>query len=165
MSQTSAFEIRRYVDADQPDLLAVINAICAEGLWTYTDHFQPTPAWLHAFAEPGCSCHCLLVVETADKAIIGWCELFPNEDATATLGIGLLVPFRNQGLGKRLLACALTWATRQLFDKVTLIVRKDNARAIHLYHHFGFQLRGAVIPPVPAVGEWIEMVRFVKFSC
>lgn len=49
------FEIRPYLPSDRSHLIATINAICAEGEWTYTDQFQPTAAWHHAFVEPGCA--------------------------------------------------------------------------------------------------------------
>jgi len=159
MTLSLPFEIRRYTHSDRSRLIAIINAVCAEGQWTYTRHFQPTLAWQHAFDEPDCSCHRLFIIENLDGEIIGWSDLFPSEQAfDATLGIALLAPYRDKGVGTRVLAYGLAWANTQHFDKITLIVRSDNMRAIHLYQKVGFKMSGVVIPPLPTDGQWFEMI-------
>ena len=158
MNLSLNFSIRPYHLADQDKLVTLINTICAEGKWTYTNQFRPTPAWRHALETPGCPCHLLLIVHDQEQAVIGWCDLFPDDTASkATLGIGLLAAYRNQGIGTMLLQYALARARKQKLYKIRLVVNAENLRAIHLYEKFGFQANGIVVPPVPADGTWMEM--------
>lgn len=151
--------IRPYRLADAKELTKVINSVCQEGLWTYTTQFVPTALWEHALLQPACTCHLLLVVVAQDR-VLGWCELFPTDEvAEAEFGIGLLPRIRDQGIGTTLLRHALQWAEDYNYGKVRLVVRADNARAIHLYQKFGFSIQNEIEPPCAAPGRWWEMVR------
>jgi RimJ/RimL family protein N-acetyltransferase len=138
--------IKTFKKSDRVSLVEAIDAVCAEGRWMSTPHFQPTPAWTHALQEPACPNHLLLVAEV-DGRILGWCRLFPTggcsrHTAEAEIGIGLLPPYRNQGLGTTMMKRALEWASIVRIPKITLTVRTENRRAIHLFEHCGFTPKG-----------------------
>lgn len=80
--------------------------------------------------------------------VIGWCDLRPKSAPTlrhsAVLGMGLIAPYRGQGLGSRMLAAALDAAGQAGLQRAELVVRADNAPAIALYRRFGFRLEGTL---------------------
>ncbi len=132
-------EVRPFQPADRPGLVAVVDAVCAEGIMR-TPRFIPTPAWEHALAHPDCPCHLLLVASDGDR-VTGWCRLFPNGDGALELGIGVAAPYRRQGVGRALLEAALGWALEQGMP-VVLETRTDNIPAIRLFTHLGFRIVG-----------------------
>lgn len=80
--------------------------------------------------------------------VIGWCDLRPKSAPTlrhsAVLGMGLIAPYRGQGLGSRMLAATLDAAGQAGLQRAELVVRADNAPAIALYRRFGFKLEGTL---------------------
>jgi len=108
--------------------------------------FEPTPDWTHALVQSGCLRHLLLAVE-AEPTIVGWCRTFPIHPCNgfqpeASLGIGLLEPYRNMGIGTILVHESLQWALSVGMRNVTLSTRVDNARAIHVFKKCGFRATG-----------------------
>jgi RimJ/RimL family protein N-acetyltransferase len=100
--------------------------------------FEPTPMWEHALTYSDCPCHLLLVV-CDGQYIVGWCRMFPTHTpGEADVGIGLLLPYRDQGLGTSTLRQAVGWARGQNLAQLTLTARLDNHRAIHVFEKCGF---------------------------
>jgi RimJ/RimL family protein N-acetyltransferase len=134
----ASFAIAKYRPEDREHLIAVINAVCSEGRWMHTARFNPTPRWTHALSHPECPDH-LLLVPSAQGYPIGWCRVFPTDvSKEANLGIGLLVSYRNQGLGTRLVHQAVTWAEHRGFSRLKLTTHLSNRRAIHIFEKCGF---------------------------
>lgn len=60
-----------------------------------------------------------------------------------TLAVHVLAGYRDQGLGRRLIERALTWAREhELVTRVELSVASGNERGIHLYRKLGFETEG-----------------------
>ena len=119
-----------------------VDAICAEGCWMRTTRFEPTLAWEHALTEPECSCHLLLVACNGEN-LVGWCRAFPTgTPGEAEVGIGLLLPCRDRGMGTHMLQQSLAWAHGQNLARMTLTTRFDNHRAIHVFEKCGFSPTG-----------------------
>ena len=76
-----------------------------------------------------------------DNQVIGWCDITaldrPVFSHIGSLGIGILAPYRDQGLGKKLLEAALEKASLKGLTRIELTVREKNHRAIALYKQFG----------------------------
>jgi putative acetyltransferase len=74
--------------------------------------------------------------------VVGWADIFPAwADAVkhcGTLGMGVAVACRGQGIGERLLRACLTKALANGITRVELEARADNQRAIRLYERVGF---------------------------
>jgi len=140
-------QIRPFAPDDHPGLIQAIDAVCGEGRWMSTTRFEPTPNWTHALEEPCCPCHLLLVAEDAGY-VVGWCRTFPvdlqNGLQDATLGVGLLPEYRDQGIGTALVRESLAWAADVCYQSVSLTTRPDNARAIHVFTRCGFVFTGQV---------------------
>ncbi|MDX2205606.1 MAG: GNAT family N-acetyltransferase [Hyphomicrobiaceae bacterium] len=78
--------------------------------------------------------------------VVGWCDVILRERETmrhgGALGIGIAPPYRDKGLGARLIGSVLAAARARGLSRVSLHVRADNARAIRLYERLGFQHEG-----------------------
>lgn len=144
--------LRLFEPADRASLLAAINAVCAEGKWMRTQQYESTPAWEHTLRQPHCACH-RLIVAVHGHSVVGWCRAFPVCLGTAAdVGIGLLPAYRGQGLGTAMLYEVVTWAYQAGIAHLTLTVRVDNARALHVFRKVGFE------PAHPPAHGWLYMV-------
>ncbi|RUR09732.1 GNAT family N-acetyltransferase [Legionella sp. km772] len=86
------------------------------------------------------------LVAVRDNEVIGWCDITgldrPVFAHIGVLGIGILAPYRNQGIGKKLLKTAIGQARLKGLTRIELTVREKNHRAIALYEQFGFVKEG-----------------------
>lgn len=134
--------LRAYEKKDREQIVKVIDLVCAECEWMSTKIFIPTLQWLHAFSEPECNYHLLLVAERNGK-LFGWCRLFPEQCSgnrkIGELGIGLLADCRNQKIGSTLLDLALKWAHNSGMYCVNLSVNRNNLIALRLFEKFYFK--------------------------
>jgi RimJ/RimL family protein N-acetyltransferase len=87
-----------------------------------------------------------LVALAGDDEVVGWCDLRPKAAATlrhsAVLGMGVVEPYRGQGVGSGLLASTIDTADARGLRRAELVVRADNLPAIALYRRFGFVEEG-----------------------
>ena len=78
--------------------------------------------------------------------VVGWCDVTPKPRPIyahgGVLGMGLLPPYRGQGIGKRLMLQALAAARAFPLQRVELTVRENNKNAIALYRNVGFEIEG-----------------------
>ncbi|MET4388709.1 ribosomal protein S18 acetylase RimI-like enzyme [Bradyrhizobium sp. F1.4.3] len=78
--------------------------------------------------------------------VVGWCDVRrhprPIYAHAGILGMGLLPPFRGQGIGTRLIRTALAAAQATGITRVELTVRETNRNAIALYERVGFAVEG-----------------------
>jgi RimJ/RimL family protein N-acetyltransferase len=86
------------------------------------------------------------IVVVAENRIVGWCDVIPlsfeGMRHVGRLGMGLLPPFRGQGLGRRLLREALSHIFAKGLNRVELEVFASNKIAARLYEREGFVLEG-----------------------
>jgi len=86
------------------------------------------------------------LVALGGGAIVGWCDIAPGmfdgSSHVGRLGLGLIPPYRNQGLGKRLLCQAIETAFMGSIERIELEVLSSNHRAIRLYKDTGFHEEG-----------------------
>jgi GNAT superfamily N-acetyltransferase len=131
----------RFEGDDRDDLIHVIDRVCESTPYMATACFQPTPSWMQALAAPDDARHLLLIARD-NCQIVGWCRLFPEGYGAShqvELGIGLLAPYRQQGLGIELVTRALDWARQVGCGLVSLQVHPANAAARHVFEKCGFQ--------------------------
>jgi RimJ/RimL family protein N-acetyltransferase len=158
-----AFLLRAACADDAPAIVAAINAVCAEGMYMVTECYVPTPPWeavLHAPHE--CPDHLLLVPQVGGK-VVGWCRVFPEHFGgksrhVADVGIGLLEPFRDAGIGTALLLRVIEWAQGQPLAKLTLSTFATNRRAIHVFAKVGFQASGVRHGQYRVNGQYVDEV-------
>lgn len=85
-------------------------------------------------------------VALAGRQLVGWANIIPSErnsmSHVGTLGMGVIRPYRSQGIGSRLLDCTISHAWRSGLKRLELEVFSDNQPAITLYQKFGYQIEG-----------------------
>ena len=87
-----------------------------------------------------------LVVVLEGNEIVGWCDvapaMFEGLSHVGRLGMGLLLKYRGQGWGKRLLAQTLEEAFLKNIERIELEVFSSNQGAVGLYRSAGFREEG-----------------------
>lgn len=98
--------------------------------------------------------------------VVGWCDIFPSprevSQHVGVLGMGLLPPWRGQGLGRRLIETALAAAVGR-FEQVDLDVYGQNTRAIALYRRVGFIEQGRKRGGRKLDGAYDDIVLMTRF--
>jgi RimJ/RimL family protein N-acetyltransferase len=101
-------------------------------------------------------------VAVAKGEVVGWCDIrrhyFPAHAHRGTLGMGIIPPYRGQGLGRRLLTTTLERAGDAGFARIELAVHVDNARAIALYDKAGFVREGVQRDAVLVDGQYRDAI-------
>lgn len=86
------------------------------------------------------------IVAVSEGKVIGWCDITsfhrPIFAHSGVLGIGVLAPFRGQGIGEALMQAAIEKARHRGLTRIELTVREHNKPAIALYEKFGFKVEG-----------------------
>lgn len=145
--------LRPYAVQDRANLIGVIDEVCSEGRYMSTTRFEPTPSWELALQATPRNDH-LLLLAADGPTVVGWCRVFPEAGAQrteASLGVGLLRPYRNRGIGGSLVQQALWWAWSAGLQRVTLKTRLDNGRALRVFVRCGFEFLSA------SDGVWADM--------
>src|SRR6266404_1957455 len=94
--------------------------------------------------------------------VVGWCDVTPKPRPiyahSGVLGMGLLLQFRHQGIGKRLIVQSLAAARAIGLRRVELMVRENNANAIALYRKVGFEIEGVQRNAILLDGTYENMI-------
>lgn len=157
------FFVRRAVPADALVIVANINAVCTEGIYLATERYVPTPQWERVLRQPDESAHLLLLVAEVDGQVVGHCRVFPDEFGqkarhVGDLGIEIIAPFREIGIGTALMKCAIEWARGQGLEKLTLSTFSINLRAINLFKKMGFVVTGVRHRQYKVSGEYVDEI-------
>lgn len=103
---------------------------------------EQTRAFIASLADSGG----IQIVVVAEARIVGWCDVTPvpfeGMRHVGRLGMGLLPPFRGQGLGRRLVREVLSHVFAKNLSRVELEVYASNTIAIGLYEREGFVIEG-----------------------
>ncbi|MEO8252494.1 MAG: GNAT family N-acetyltransferase [Chloroflexota bacterium] len=132
---------------DARALAALFAAVRLEGRWLVTPPSalsQPSEAFY--IGEMIRDASNLALVAEADGEVVGnvlvGVERSVVSDHLGTLSICVADGWREVGIGSALVAGAQDWARQQGLAKVALGVFPDNARAIAVYEHAGFEREG-----------------------
>jgi len=160
--------IRQARQVDAKEVISGINAICAEEEVFFTTRFIPTPQWEAVLYLPEETFDHQLVVAELDGKIVGVGRLFSGGRNTrfshvAELGIFVLRPFRRQGIGTRLLARLMDWATQSGLEKIVLTVFATNQPAILFFEKQGFFQEGRMCRQIKIEEQYIDLLSMGKF--
>ena len=85
-------------------------------------------------------------VAISNGKVVGWCDITslhrPVFAHSGALGIGVLAPYRGQGIGEALMRKAIEKAKALGLTRTELTVRENNKPAISLYEKLGFVVEG-----------------------
>jgi RimJ/RimL family protein N-acetyltransferase len=155
--------IRSAGPADAPQIVAGINAVCAERAYFHTAQYESTAAWETALHTPDVAPDHLLLVAESEGQLVAAVNVFPDtnessSDRTGEMGIFVLESFRDQGVGAALLNELLQHARAVGYTRIILSVLATNARAIHLYGKFGFVVERQRRRAYAFLGEQDELI-------
>jgi len=160
--------VRRAIPSDASRVVATVNAVCSERIYLITEQYVPTPEWEQVLHRPGdCPQHLLLVPELEDQ-VIGWCRVFSDDSGQKTrhvadIGIGVLRPFREIGIGTALMEDAVRWATEQGLEKLTVSTFSTNLRAINLFKKVRFVRTGVRYGQYKIDGAYVDEILMERF--
>lgn len=80
----------------------------------------------------------------------------------ADIVISVRTSYRDEGIGKMLLECALEEAKRIGVKVLTLTCFLENERAIHIYESFGFQRLGILPKSIYYRGQYVDKLLMYK---
>jgi RimJ/RimL family protein N-acetyltransferase len=144
-----------------------INSVCAEGIYLLTSHYVPTPQWEAVLHRPEEAPGCVLLVPVLEGRVIGWCRVFAGANAktrhAGDVGIGLLAPYREQGIGTALMERAIAWAAGQGLAKLTADTFATNARARALLRRAGFVETGVLRRQYRIDGHDVDQILLERF--
>ena len=102
------------------------------------------------------------VVAIHDNKLIGWCDISslqrPIYEHCGELGIGVLKPFRGQGIGEALIRAALEKAKARGLTRIELTVFEPNKAAMHLYTKLGFVVEGTKKKAGLIDGQYFDVI-------
>ena len=153
--------IRTADESDAEALLEYITALSAERLPTiFRFHTLPTleeeVAFIRKFT-PDTSA--FFVAMDGDRVIgnIGLSgDTHPQKSHGTRLGMSVLAPYRNQGIGSRLMDTAIQWCTDHRLRRLELEVLSNNASAQRFYRNKGFVLEGCRTASVNVDGVFVD---------
>jgi RimJ/RimL family protein N-acetyltransferase len=160
--------IRRANRKDAQQIVAGINAICAEGGSFYTTQFILTPQWEAVLYHPEKVPDHLLAVAEWNGQIVGAGRLFPGGENTlmnhvTELGLFVLSPFRGRGVGTRLFTQLRDWATHGGVEKIALSVSATNKPAIRFYQKQGFSQEGRLSRHIKINESYVDLLLMGLF--
>ncbi len=82
----------------------------------------------------------VLTDDETDSQIYGYVVFWFMMEDCHILNVGVDLPYRGMGYGKKMIRQALNLAAREGKERAILEVRKTNAAAIQLYHSLGFTI-------------------------
>lgn len=106
-------------------------------------------------------------VALADGEVVGWCDISPRKlegfRHCGELGMGVLQPYRGQGIGERLAVAALGKAKNKRLERIELEVYASNIPAIKLYEKLGFTVEGVRKNARKIDGKYDDLVDMALF--
>jgi L-amino acid N-acyltransferase YncA len=161
--------IRRANSEDAPFIVQGINQVCTEGGAFVTDRFVPTPTWQSVLQSPEQLPNHLVVVAEFDGVFAGSGRLFPGPahsyyQHVVELGMFVLPPFRQKGIGRALLKWMCDWADSQSYERITLAVFAKNQAAFNLYQSTGFIEEGRMHKQIMWEGVFDDLILMARMS-
>jgi len=160
--------VRPAAPAEAPQVIAAVDAVCRERRYMMTDRFVPGPAWQEALGMAPRSGWKLLLVAECEKRIVGWCRVFaetvsPFARHVAEVGIGVIEPYREIGIGTHLLRRAIRAAREARLEKLTATAFAINERALNLFIGRGFKVTGRRYRQFNLDGRYIDELLLERF--
>jgi len=155
--------IRAAGEEDIAALIEYVTALRAERLasifrFDTVPTFDEERQFLRQFERPGSR---FFIAIDKDKVVgnVGIrAGLHPQTSHVGTLGIAVLAPYRNRGIGSRLLDTADAWARHSGLRRLELEVLSNNPVAQRLYLRKGYAVEGCRHAAVAVDGDFVDSI-------
>lgn len=160
--------VRPATPPDAPQVIATVDAVCRERRYMMTDRFTPGPDWQEVLGLVPPSGWKLLLIAECEGRIVGWCRVFaetvsPFARHVADVGIGVIRPYREIGIGTHLLRQAIRSAKKARLEKLTATAFATNERALNLFIGRGFKVTGRRYRQFNLDGRYIDELMLERF--
>lgn len=160
--------IRPIQSVDADGFREALDSVCRERRYLARSE-APPPESVRKFVEANIQAGHPQFVAESDGKIVGWCDTLPDpknfgRDHIAVLGMGVVREWRGQKIGRGLIEAVIN-ATRLRpgLEKIELVVRASNTRALALYRKFGFETEGVKKRGLLADGHYDDLVLMGLF--
>lgn len=141
-----SLEIRQTTEADVASLHRCLDAVARERRWIAMTAAPPEPVIAEFRRQLRDAGGVDLIAVDPHGEVAGWIDVhrFPWEGMrhVGSLGMGVRVQSRGQGVGRALLAAALSAAAQSGISRIELEVFASNGKAVRLYESAGFVHEG-----------------------
>lgn len=159
--------IRHAEAADAQGIVTLYNQIAAEKIHITPDKYPGTAETethaIDAAAADGSG----RFVAIRNGRIVAECSIFREPSSkrrhTATAQVAVLKALREQGIARRLLGTALSWAADSGIEKICLSVFATNLAARKLYEAFGFEVEGTRTGQIMISDTRVDEIFMGKF--
>lgn len=166
-------KIRRATPGDLDEFAENVQSVADEGRYIFTEEVtaERKKSMGKLFKDRDCLVIVAEVLAGGKRKLVGSLTMTKYGDVKKTrhvrvLGMLVITGYRGQGIGRKLMAHALEWASaRDDVEKIILGVFSNNQRAFQLYEKFGFEVEGVKKKQYYIAGKHadeIEMGLFLK---
>ena len=163
------YQFRPATPADRKAIIDNINTICAEIIYLPSNWYVPTYAWetILSGSEINGTQQLIAVVEVNEQ-VVGHGRLFlegfgHKNRHVIDVGLALLEPHRNMGIGSALLSYLIDWAKTAGYKKMTATILSNNMRARELFDQHGFKHEGLRVQQFKIGAEYLDEVLVARF--
>ena len=163
------YQFRLATLADRKAIIDNINTICAETIYLPSNWYVPTYAWetiLNGSEADGIQQ--IIAVVKVNEQVIGHGRLFlegfgHKNKHVIDVGLALLAPYRNMGIGSALLSYLIDWAETAGYEKMTATILSNNIRARKVFDKHGFEAEGLRVQQFKIGDKYLDEVLVAKF--
>jgi hypothetical protein len=161
--------LRPAVPEDASEIIETINSVALERSYILTEQFKKTELEEKQYIAEMDTTKNLLLVAVADGKVIGGLGAhqassgrhFKNAHV-CEIGLHLINPYREQGIGAKMLEYALKWARDYGYKKLDACIFTSNKRSLNLFRKFGFVVEGKRAKQFRIGNEYIDEVIMGK---
>jgi RimJ/RimL family protein N-acetyltransferase len=161
--------LRPAVPEDASEIIETINSVALERSYILTEQFKKTELEEKQYIAEMDTTKNLLLVAVADGKVIGGLGAhqassgrhFKNAHV-CEIGLHLIKPYREQGIGAKMLEYALEWARDYGYKKLDACIFTSNKRSLYLFRKFGFVVEGKRAKQFRIGNEYIDEVIMGK---
>jgi RimJ/RimL family protein N-acetyltransferase len=170
MTEAPKAALRPITEADAEGYRACLDRVAAERRYLAFTAAPPLPEvkfYIKAMLQRGLP---FIVAVDAQNRVVGWCNIHVQPQTehrggfshVGTVGMGLDVAWRGQGLGRQMLQTVFDTAGKVGIERVELQVYASNESAVKLYRKFGFVTEGVKSRARKLDGQYDDIIMMAR---
>lgn len=170
MMETPTATLRPITEADAEGYRACLDRVAAERRYlafTAAPPLSEVKFYIKAMLQRGLP---FIVAVDAQNTVVGWCNIHVQPQTehrggfshVGTVGMGLDLPYRGQGIGRQMLLTVFESAGKVGIERVELQVYASNESAVKLYRKFGFVTEGVKSRARKLDGQFDDIIMMAR---